>query len=808
MKTHNWLIGILSIFGFLFSFNPLLQALDDNNILWAKKTGYIKSIANYDNGAFVVAGTLGLNQVFGEGEANETLLTSDGNAIFIAKYNEDGSLIWAKRGGGQYTTQVSDIDTYADGSCVVIGVFYTWTVFGAGEDNVTRLDSVGASDIFLARYNSDGTLDWAERIGGGRGYDMGHRVTTYADGSCVTLSYIAQTGAVPMSTDYDNIIIAKYNANGVNIWSRQISLDMFVRDRGGIASCQDGSSIITSSFNNTIILGIGEPYETELQSNGNSDIFIVKYNANGMLLWAKSFGSVSTDWGYDIASFEDGSSVLTGYCMGVTIARYNSDGTQAWFKCPGGAGAVYWPVYNIESYDDDSSLLVGRFHQTTIFGEGEINQTTLTPRDSSDCFLARYNSNGTLSWAKNWDYSRTIASHTDGSTLFTGSFQGTIVFGEGGPNPITLVSEEDSSTFIAKHSVVPATPSPTASPTPSPPPSVTPTPSPSPSPTPSVAPTPSPSVTPKPTVTPTPSPSPSVTPSPSPTSSVTPTPTVAPTSSPSPTVTPSLSPTPSVIPTPSITPTPSPTAYVPTPTPALTPESSGDEISIFRPSTGLWAVRDTTRVYFGGSDDTPVYRDYDGDGADDIAIFRGSSGLWAVRGITRAYFGGFSDEPVPSDYDGDGTTEIGVFRPSPGLWAVRGITRVYFGSFGDTPVPGDYDGDSSDDIGVYRGASGLWALRGGSRIYFGGSSDEPVPGDYTGDNTCDAGIFRGSSGLWAIRGVTRSYFGSSIDEPVPADYDGDSRDDIGIFRSSSGLWAIKGFSRAYFGAYGDIPITR
>lgn len=47
-------------------------------------------------------------------------------------------------------------------------------------------------------------------------------------------------------------------------------------------------------------------------------------------------------------------------------------------------------------------------------------------------------------------------------------------------------------------------------------------------------------------------------------------------------------------------------------------------------------------------------RDYNGDGTSDIAVFRKDSGLWAVRGITRAYFGGSADSPVPGDYDGDG----------------------------------------------------------------------------------------------------------------------------------------------------------
>ena len=80
--------------------------------------------------------------------------------------------------------------------------------------------------------------------------------------------------------------------------------------------------------------------------------------------------------------------------------------------------------------------------------------------------------------------------------------------------------------------------------------------------------------------------------------------------------------------------------------------------------------------------------DFDGDSRSDVAIFRPSSGLWAVRGVTRVYFGSSGDDARPGDYNGDGIADIAVFRPGSGLWAVRGITRVYYGQSLDTPIQG------------------------------------------------------------------------------------------------------------------------
>jgi len=50
-------------------------------------------------------------------------------------------------------------------------------------------------------------------------------------------------------------------------------------------------------------------------------------------------------------------------------------------------------------------------------------------------------------------------------------------------------------------------------------------------------------------------------------------------------------------------------------------------------------------LFLGFVSSTPA-ADFNGDGRDEIAIFRPTNGLWAVRGLSRVYFGQWRDYPV------------------------------------------------------------------------------------------------------------------------------------------------------------------
>jgi hypothetical protein len=254
------------------------------------------------------------------------------------------------------------------------------------------------------------------------------------------------------------------------------------------------------------------------------------------------------------------------------------------------------------------------------------------------------------------------------------------------------------------------------------------------------------------------------------------------------------------------------------------------DVSVFRPSTGLWYLLRSTAGYTGmqwgeGTDKiTPA--DYDGDGKADVAVFRASNSTWyifnsATQTFSTENWGQTGDLAVPADYDGDGKADVSVYRPSDANWYRKlsggGFSFVNFGTAEDKPVPSDYDGDGKADIGVFRPSSGIWyflrTTAGFTGIQWGVGTDIQAPGDYDGDGKTDVAVFRPENGTWYLGMSTLGFasvaWGQAGDIPSAGDFDGDGKTDVAVFRPSNGHWYIlnstAGIADYHFGESGDQP---
>jgi len=243
-----------------------------------------QGIVSDDAGNVIVTGSYGGAINFGGG----SLPLFGGLDAFLVKLDANGVHQWSKGFGAGNSDIGYAVAADASGNILLTGQFMSAVNFGGG-----ALTSAGASDVFVAKFGSDGTHQWSARRGG-TAVDKGQGVGSDASGRVVI------TGI------HNGTFLASYDTDGVPLWNQTFTstdmvqgLDLDVSDDGMVA--------LTGNLRGTANFGGGA-----LKSAGDDDIFVAVCEANGTHRWSQRFGSTGDDWGYGCAFDASGNLVTTG----------------------------------------------------------------------------------------------------------------------------------------------------------------------------------------------------------------------------------------------------------------------------------------------------------------------------------------------------------------------------------------------------------------------------------------------------------------------------------------------------------------
>lgn len=278
-----------------------------------------------------------------------------GSLFLSAAVNAQEQFIWARSAGADMGWEESaGIARDNSGNIYIAGTFQGKIAFGN-----TNVTSSGASDVIVAKYNPAGTLQWARKIGQGTTFGGNEKAKAIAVNGGGTNVYVLASysnntdslnfltnGSIKIapSSGAEDLFIARLDANGAVTWARKIG-GSGVEDGGAIGVFSNGDFIVTGTY--SVDVTIGTDY---YMSNGNNDLFIVKYN---------------------------------------------NDGTQAWSKSTGN-GLNNISVADLKIRSNGDFYIGGEFR-----GSADFDLTTLNSNGESDAFLAKYDSTGTLIFAGN-----------------------------------------------------------------------------------------------------------------------------------------------------------------------------------------------------------------------------------------------------------------------------------------------------------------------------------------------------------------------------------------------------------------------
>ena len=196
----------------------------------------------------------------------------------------------------------------------------------------------------------------------------------------------------------------------------------------------------------------------------SADIFIVKYDSSGNVLWARSAGGTADDYGRGVAVDANGNCYITGYFQSTSvsfgtsllfnagandifIAKYDSSGNALWAKKAGGPGEEWGMTVGVDA--SGNSYIAGLYGIPGFIYGGNFFFTNAGVRD---IFIAKYDASGNVLWAKSIggvadDGAYGIDVDANGNSYLTGQSQSpSIIFGSD-----TLINtNNDWDFFISK----------------------------------------------------------------------------------------------------------------------------------------------------------------------------------------------------------------------------------------------------------------------------------------------------------------------------------------------------------------------
>jgi hypothetical protein len=375
--------------------------------------GHAIGIDKYQN--VYVSGMFYQEATFGLGQPNEITLSGKSGEIFIAKYDSDGQLIWAKSAGGDFDDGGGrGLAVDDDSNIYVTGSFWDEATFGAGESNQTVLAGQNL-DIFLAKYDTNGKLTWVTTAGGyshdgGKNVDLDKAGNIYITGNYFDDATFGKglPNETKLNDENESAFIAKYNRNGNFMWTIAPFSSGTGDISGDIKIDYQGNIVFTGGFFGRITLGAGTPSYKQLTGIGLEEIIVAKYSPDGKFIWGKSASGKGDDRGLSIATDTLGNIFVSGY--------YGGD---------------------------------------IRFGVGERNDTTLANSGGGDMFLAKFTPHGEFIWVTsasgdNWEQGSDVALDSAGNSHVTGFYGSRTVFGKNEPSETALSVNGTYDMYISK----------------------------------------------------------------------------------------------------------------------------------------------------------------------------------------------------------------------------------------------------------------------------------------------------------------------------------------------------------------------
>jgi len=380
---------IIIIFATL-SFSLLNSALNAQitfqRIFGGANEDYAYSIHQTVDDGYIIAG---YTTSFGAGSRD----------VYLIRTDVKGNALWAKTFGESDTDYAYTVQQTTDGGFIV----------GAHSGSF----GAGSHDVYLIKCDVNGEIVWT-KVYGGSSADGAYSIQQTKDGGYIVAAHVNSFGA-----GLHDVYLIKTDAKGDTVWTRIYGGTNEDRLRA-VQQTTDGGYILVS--------------ETLSFGAGSADVYLIKTDNSGNLMWTKTYGGSSSDYGYSVRQTLDGGYIIAGYTSSfgagtsdVYLIRTDNNGDISWAKTYGGTSSDFG--YSVRQTTDGGYIVAGYTESFGIAG---------------DVYLIHTDADGSLVWSKSFggtgnDRGWSAQQTTDGGYVIAGFSES---FGAGNKDVYLIKTDE------------------------------------------------------------------------------------------------------------------------------------------------------------------------------------------------------------------------------------------------------------------------------------------------------------------------------------------------------------------------------
>ncbi len=399
--------------------NPIEEVTFLGEVDWVKSFGgtgedTAQAVMQTSDGGFAVLGYSSSTDGDIVGKTTEV------NDYWLLKLDAEGNLLWNKTYGGTKDDRGQSVVQTSEGGYAIVG--YAMSDDGDGSNNE------GFHDNWILRLDANGNILW-EKSFGFSGHDHSYDVTQTSDGGLFFAGFLDVTSSGGEGNTGKGSYLTRHGVG--EFWGTKLDIDgnLVWRRYFGGTNNDRSFGVLEANDGGLLMAGASESNDFDVSnSKGSYDFWVVKVSSTGTLLWESSFGGTGIDKSYDIVKTNDNAYVIIGntFSTDTDISRNNGESDVWLIKIDDNGNLVWEKTFGGTAFDAARGLSTTADGGFVIAGNSKsVDGDLQENKGENDLWIIKTDSAGNLTYQSTFggsglDYGFDALETEDGSLIIVG----------------------------------------------------------------------------------------------------------------------------------------------------------------------------------------------------------------------------------------------------------------------------------------------------------------------------------------------------------------------------------------------------